>query len=75
MQINWVWGSSPNLSSSEIKQTESRNAEVIAQALAQEVVARLFKGGLVHVALIGFELRVDFGGDGFQLSSRDNAAN
>src|SRR5687767_16036544 len=43
----------------EIEEAQPRNSKVITQAFAQEIVARLFAGRLVHVTLVRLYLRID----------------
>ena len=49
------------LTESKEEEAEPWHAELIAQAFAQEVFARLLKCGFIHVALVRFNLQINLG--------------
>src|ERR1051326_4024872 len=57
---------------SHVKQTQTRNRELLAQTLQQEVIERLTVNERLHVTAIRLELLADGGLLRFELSRRRN---
>src|ERR1043165_1013946 len=59
----------------KIKEAQPWDSEMFTQTFAQEIRARLLVRRFIHVALVRFELRIDFSSHGVELHVANHSAN